>query len=333
MEIARPFIQLPYCFDVLRLAAEVNALEDTAWMQHPSRMTGNSAVALLSRQGGDNDDFDGAMVETPHLKQCPYLRQVMASFGEVLGRSRLMKLAAGSEVSLHVDFNYHWYTRVRIHVPVITNPDVTFYCADEHIHMQAGESWIFNSWRRHRVFNGGDEDRVHLVIDTAGSSRFWNTVRKMEALGRDVDQDERNRLITSIPYRPGEDAEIRAEKYNIAPVMSPGELDALVNDLIADFKCADENDPERVRQYTSFLTDFAKDWRELWLLYGYETDGWPHYEALIQDVADQMHPDRTALITSSNKIGVNPIIMQRILRSALATKHFDQFVSGTDLNS
>jgi len=302
-------------------------------MQHPSRMSGNSAVALLSRDGGDNDDFVGTMLETPHLQRCPYVRQVMASFGEVLGRSRLMKLAVGSEVALHVDFNYHWYTRVRIHIPVITNPDVTFYCADESVHMQAGESWIFNSWRRHRVTNNGAADRIHLVIDTAGSSRFWNTVRKMQALDRVTDKDIIDQLIANVPYREGESIEIRAERYNIAPVMSPGELDALVKELIEDFEQAKDNVPDRVAHYKSFLTDFAKDWRELWLLYGYQKEGWPKYEALIEKAANQMHPDRTALVTSTNKIGVNPVIMQRILRSALDTSSYDQFIGVADSKS
>ena len=35
-----------------------------------------------------------------------------------------------------------------------------------------------------------------------------------------------------------------------------------------------------------------------------------------------------ALVTSSNDIGVNPIIMQRILRPALAMEVYDQFVQG-----
>ena len=72
------------------------------------------------------------MQETGHLKACPYIRQAIASFGEVFGRSRLMKLGTGSEVSQHVDFNYHWYTRVRIHIPIITNPDSSPYSMARH---------------------------------------------------------------------------------------------------------------------------------------------------------------------------------------------------------
>ena len=328
MEIAKPFIRLPYCFDAVRLAEEVTAIDDSAWMQHPTRMSGNSAVALLSRDGRDNDDFEGAMRETPHLQQCPYVRQVMASFGEVLGRSRLMKLAPASEVAQHVDFNYHWYTRVRIHIPVVTNPGVIFYCADQSVHMQAGECWTFNNWRRHRVVNGGDRERIHLVIDTAGSSRFWKVVRDMLRNGLDAVEGEGDQRIERVPFREGETPAIRAERYNIAPVMAPGELDALVQGLIADFEQFKDNDPELVDSYRQLLTDFAKDWRELWHLYGYRREGWPEYQALIDKTSGRLHPDRKALLTASNRIAVNPIIVQRILRSALATDQADQFVPG-----
>lgn len=333
LNIAKPFIRLPYSFDAERLATEISELDDSAWMVHPSRMSGNSAVALLSRDGGDNDDFDGAMSETPHLARCPYVRQVMAGFGEVLGRSRLMKLAAGSEVSSHVDFNYHWYTRVRIHVPVITNPDVTFYCANEQVHMKAGESWIFNAWRRHRVTNASNENRIHLVIDTAGSSRFWNTVRAMEKYDPVADNAEIEKLIQFLPFDAGKEVDIRKEKYNISPVMSPGEVDALAAELIRDFEKYPENDAKLVDQYKTLLRDFAKDWRETWHLYGYQKEGWPHYQEIIDKAREQLHPDMRALLTQSNQIGVNPIIVQRILRSALALDKMDQFVGKQDSKS
>ena len=198
MEIDRPFVRLPFSFDAERMADEAEQLPQSAWMQHPSRMSGNSAVALVSRNGEDNDDFDGLMQETSHLQSCPYIRQAMASFGEVFGRSRLMKLGAGAEVAQHVDFNYHWYTRVRIHVPIITNPKVTFYCADQQTHMLAGECWIFNSWRRHRVANESAEDRIHLVIDTAGSSRFWQLVRDMQQYDSLAEADKIDALVNMV---------------------------------------------------------------------------------------------------------------------------------------
>lgn len=326
MELSRPFIRLPFGFDAERMAAEAEALPASAWLAHPSRMTGNSAVALISRDGGDNDDFEGSMRETDHLRACPSIRQAIGSFGEVFGRSRLMKLGAGSEVSLHVDFNYHWYSRVRIHIPLITNPGVTFFCADKNVHMKAGECWIFNSWRRHRVTNESDEDRIHLVIDTAGSSRFWQMVQEMEKFDPVADANAIAELIKPVPFVEGRDTEILTEKFNVAPVMSPGELDALVAELVRDFESNSENDADLVTRYRTLLFRFTKDWREIWHLHGYQESGWPLYKAAIEAVQSQMDPNPRALLTGSNKVGVNPVIVQRILRAALLTDVMDQFV-------
>ena len=325
MEISRPFIRLPYAFDGERLAAEVAALEQGAWMEHPSRMAGNAAVPLVSRDGEDNDHFDGAMRPTRHLDNCPYIVQTMSSFGEVLGRSRLMRLAPGAEVSTHVDFNYHWYTRVRIHIPIVTDPRVVFYCADQQVHMASGECWIFNSWRRHRVVNASDLHRIHLVLDTAGSSRFWQTVSEMERYDPLIDRAGIEERTRTVPYVERDSPELQTERYNSAPVMAPGELDALVRGLVADFVGYPDNDRALVEAYELMLRDFSKDWREAWHLYGCRKEGFARYQALIDTVYRKLHPNKRALLTSTNQIGVNPIIVQRILRPALAVDKYDQF--------
>ncbi len=320
-KLSRPFVRLPFDFDAERLADEIRSLPASAWMPHPSGLRGNSAVALISRDGEDNDDFAGRMEETRHLKQCPYHRQVMAALGEVLTRSRLMKLDAGCEVSSHVDFNYHWYTRIRVHVPIITNPDVAFYCGDEHIHMKAGECWVFDNWRRHNVINNGNEDRIHLVIDLAGSSRFWQTVRRMQHNGGDTN-------IEFVPCAADAGVDIPTENYNVAPVMAPGEIDGLIAALIRDFEEHPDNDPALVEEYRLLLIDFASDWRSIWLRYGIEPEGVPHYRRLIDATAARLHPDRRALVAASNGIGINAIIMQRILRPALAPGMYGDFTGG-----
>lgn len=324
MELARPFIRLPYAFDAERLAAEVEALPEQAWRAHPSGLAGNSAVPLISRCGGDNDDFGAPMRVTRHLAHCPYVRQVMASFGEVLGRSRLMRLAPGAEVAAHVDFNYHWYTRVRIHVPIVTEPAVIFHCGDESLHMRAGECWIFNSWHRHRVVHGGTRERTHLVIDTAGSSRFWRVVREMARLDPHRDTGLIEQRVEHVALDPGRADEIETEQYDAAPVMPPGELEALIAELVRDLERNTANDPELVRRYKEALDDFSKDWRRTWLLHGYETSGRPRYAALIETLKSRLHRNPRALVTQSNGVGANPIIMQRILSPALSRDAPDQ---------
>lgn len=327
MEIARPFIRLPYAFDPDRLAEEIGAFGDDAWMVHPAGFRGNSSLPLVSRDGRANEDFHGAMRATPYLERSPYLEQVMSSFGEVLGRSRLMKLAGGAEVSTHVDFNYHWYTRVRIHIPIVTNPGVRFFCADAELHMRPGECWIFNSWRRHRVVNRSVEARVHLVIDIAGSSRFWATVREMERFDPVADREATEARVRAVPFDPAATPRLLTETYNVSPVMSPGEVDALVKELIGDFSRHPKNEPRLVETYRELLLGFARDWREIWHLHGYRADGWPRYREAIETVQSRLHPDNRALVTASNEIGVNPIIVQRILRAALVTDQHEHFAA------
>ena len=313
MRLSRPFIRLPYRFDAGRLEEELLNLGGGRWMRHPSRLRGNSAIPLITSGGGDNDSFEGEKKPTPHLEPCPYMRQVMAGFGEVLSRSRLMKLDAGAEVSLHVDFNYHWFSRVRIHIPIVTSPEVIFQCGREKLHMAAGECWIFDSWRRHRVVNGGTRDRVHLVIDLCGSSRFWQMVREAEAKGAAAVEAAAKFL----PFEPGKPVALRLERFTSLPVMAPGECTALVEDLIADFSENPANDPGLVRTYSAVLRDFAHDWRELWVLFGQEPEGLTRYRALIEATRSRLHPDRRALTTASNDIGVNAVFSQRVLNAAL----------------
>ena len=320
MDIGTPFIKLPFSFDAERLASEARALPADAWLAHPSGMTGNSAVPLIARNGEENDDFDGVMAPTRHLEACQYTRQVMASFGEVLGRSRFMRLEPGAEVSTHVDFNYHWLTRVRIHMPVITDPSVVFHCGPAEVHMAAGECWIFNSWRRHRVVNASGISRIHLVLDTAGSSRFWRMV--------DTASTARH---THLAFDATAQAKVRAERFNTAPVMAPGEVDALVDGLVRDFSSHGANNANLVAQYQSMLRDFCKDWREVWHIYGYSQAGHVRYQALIDALKARLHPNPRALVTASNQIGVNPIIVQRILTPALAIRQGRHFLSQSKL--
>ncbi|MFT5572824.1 MAG: hypothetical protein ACI9FR_001748 [Cryomorphaceae bacterium] len=325
MKLSQPFVRLPYRFDVERLQHELSQFNQTAWMEHPNRLNGNSAIPLISLNGGDNDEFSGHMQVTPHLQRCDYVQQVMAGFGEVLARSRFMRLSPGSEVSEHVDFNYHWYNHVRIHIPITTTPDVTFFCGPDQVHMQAGECWIFDSWKRHKVVNPSNQERIHLVIDTAGSSRFWKIVRQMEQFGSARPNPDINSKISLLAFDPKSSATFKTERFNVAPVMSPGELEAIANELIGLFSDFEQNDPEIVREYVQLLEGLSKDWRECWHLYGYSEEGLPHYKSLLNNTFKQLRPNPRAIITKTNQIGINPIIVQRIIRAALNTDQLDRF--------
>ena len=323
MELNQPFLQLPFLFEVEAMAGEVARLPEAAWLPHPSGLPGNSAVPLIAMNGEPKDGFDGQMAATDVLCESPYLLKVVSSFDEVVARSRLMRLAPGAQVQEHVDFNYHWYSRVRIHVPIVTEPAVRFYCGDDEVHMAAGEAWLFDSWRRHRVINGGTADRVHLVIDIAGSANFWRMVRGVQRASVPASPE-------LIAYDQHNSLQLKTERFPSAPVMAPGEMSAIVTELLADCSANPDNDPRLLEFYHDLLFDLVHDWRNHWSLHGFMVQGVEGYQALLDRARMALKSDPRVLVTQSNKIGINPIINQRLLAAALRPRRASEFVTGSN---
>ena len=323
MRLATEFVRLPYQFDVEKLTEEVLAFDQSEWLPHVQAYVGNSSIPLISLNGEMNDDFNGPMKVTEKLERSPYIKQVVGSFGEVFGRSRLMGLDGGSSVPEHRDVNYHWYSRVRIHIPIMTNPKVLFHCGDTHVHMAPGETWIFDSWKKHRVENTSDQFRVHLVIDTAGSLRFWNAVEASE--WRDAKQTHKPASIQDqfIPFEQGKEVSILTENFNAPLVMGPGEIDALTADIVYDMRAFRGNLAPPVQAFEQALHAFRIEWRRLWSLYGQSEEGWSHYENLIKTV----RLPNAQLTLASNHGSAIHTFRQRVLAAALTVSLADQYRS------
>ena len=75
-----------------------------------------------------------------------------------LGRVRLLLKEPRSTLSWHRD------PEPRLHVPIITNPGCLMVIDNVAKHMPAdGCVWITNNTKYHNAFNGGEENRIHLV--------------------------------------------------------------------------------------------------------------------------------------------------------------------------
>ena len=279
MKLPRPFFRLPVRFDAARLAAEVEALPAGAWSHHPQEHAGNTAARLITVGGGDNDAVSGEMKTTAALAACPYAQQVLASFSTVWSRSRFMRIEGGASVPQHSDMNYHWFHRVRVHVPVITRPEVRFHCAGESVHMGPGEAWIFDNWREHRVENPTPDARVHLVADTSGTSAFWRLLAKAESKNFGPSLP----AARLVPYDPAARPQILTERYNTARLMPAAEVEQLTFDLLHDLAPA-EAKPESAAapgQLAAVMAEFCHDWRSLWSLFGDAPDGRGQFEQLL----------------------------------------------------
>jgi hypothetical protein len=75
-----------------------------------------------------------------------------------LGRVRILLKEPRSTLSWHRD------PEPRLHVPIITNPGCLMVIDNVAKHMPAdGSVWITNNTKYHNAFNGGEENRIHLV--------------------------------------------------------------------------------------------------------------------------------------------------------------------------
>jgi hypothetical protein len=86
---------------------------------------------------------------------------------EVLpARAFLVRMSANSEIKRHKDKGTISAKTHRIHLPIITNSLCLFTIGDETKHLAAGEIWLIdNTDKYHSVVNGGDEFRIHLIVD------------------------------------------------------------------------------------------------------------------------------------------------------------------------
>lgn len=295
MKLQVPFLQLPICFDAPTLAAEVQKIPPSLWRPHPQGFPGNDALPLVSAMGDPaNEAFSGPMRPTPILRECPYLTQTLAAIGATWGRVRLMRLSGGAEVTSHIDTHYYWRERVRVHVPIITQPSVRFHCGGAEINMKAGECWIFDTWRAHKVINDHVLPRIHLVADTVGGDGFWTHMGSARPHDAQV-PDWRPKLIElTDSTSPGLDFEAR----NAPEVMSPWELKEHLVFFLGEAK----NQPELPAVHKA-LVRMTRRWAALWACHGDGPSGWDAYRDLLRETVGHLtaiHVDRLQLENGLN---------------------------------
>jgi len=312
MKLNARFIQLPVAYDVERLRAEITALGEDAWRPHPEGFQGNDFIPLIAANGEPGDEsFEGPMRPTEHLKACPYLIDVLASLGAAWGRTRLMRLGPHADVNPHVDVNYYWRDRMRVHVPIITQPTVRFHCGDQEINMAAGECWIFDTWSLHKVENNDERFRVHLVADTVGGEGFWDLAARGKAVGFPAPP---NWTPEKIEPRDTPVAALDLESVNAPAVMSPWEAADHINFLLGEVQ---PNQPAipGVRQV---VVHFLHKWRALWSIYGESREGWPRYRAALNAFTEDLKTAQAHTIRLRNRASFMTALSYLVLSPGLA---------------
>ncbi|AMP97900.1 hypothetical protein AY601_0963 [Pedobacter cryoconitis] len=151
---------------------------------------GNWKVLPLRSIGGQNTIIPGLtandiFADHPNLDMFPSIRKLLAAFQCTVKSVRLLNLAAGAVIKPHSDQELSFEQgEARLHIPLITNPDVAFYVQDERITMQPGECWYMNANLQHHVTNGGKTDRIHLVIDCEVNTWLRDLINSADYISR-----------------------------------------------------------------------------------------------------------------------------------------------------
>jgi hypothetical protein len=166
-------LKFPFRFDAAALKSDLRKFAPGDWTPHFNTQyyEGDwSGIALRAAKDANVELYPDPTAtvyqDTAMLARCAYLPEVLASFECEIESARLLLLAAGSNIREHRDYKLGYEDGfVRIHVPVQTNLQVEFYLDGRPLRMNEGEAWYLNFNLKHRVSNGGTEDRVHLVVD------------------------------------------------------------------------------------------------------------------------------------------------------------------------
>jgi hypothetical protein len=173
-------LRLPFAFDSGALARDLAGLSALGWTRHVVRQNyeGDWGIIALRAAAGERhpvrltcpSPLASEFADLPALTDCPHIRDVLGVFHAPLRAVRLMRLAPGSAIKEHSDLDLSFEDgTVRIHVPVLTNAKVDFRLNGSRLTMEPGSAWYLRLSDPHSVTNGGETDRVHLVIDATAN--------------------------------------------------------------------------------------------------------------------------------------------------------------------
>ncbi len=169
-------VKLSFKFDPKRLQEDLIGLRDNNWIEHFVKQNYEGSWSVIPLRGPASATHPVMMIysdptcsefaDTPFLQCSLYFQTVLKTFNCPLRAVRIMKLASGSKIKEHSDYDLSVeHGMARLHIPIVTNEEVDFRLNGERVILREGECWYLRLSDLHSVENNGQFDRVHLVID------------------------------------------------------------------------------------------------------------------------------------------------------------------------
>jgi hypothetical protein len=163
--------------DISALREKVLALPESVWNAEdagkPNRFGALDATRhIVFRFVSNFDDWRDSYERPLWNEWKPLLEPVLAAATADYGYARaafprvmLARMAPGGVIHPHRDENPAAKWPHKIHVPLQTNPDVTFFVNGAPFHFAEGEAVEVNNMGVHAVQNRGSTDRIHLIFE------------------------------------------------------------------------------------------------------------------------------------------------------------------------
>jgi hypothetical protein len=165
-------VRLPRTYDVDLLLRDLQMLRDVPTAPQPGPYhKGEWTGIALHTMGGKDSVYPSApgmdrYQETENLRKTPYFKQILDELDCPKEVVRLLFLPPGGHIKDHFDFQTNFqFGLVRLHIPILTDPDVAFVIDGERMNWKAGELWYGDFSRVHSVKNDSQIVRVHMVAD------------------------------------------------------------------------------------------------------------------------------------------------------------------------
>jgi len=165
-------IRLPRTYDVELLQRDLQTLQEVRRAPQPGPYHKGewTGIALYS-MGGKQSTFPSAAgtdlyQETEELQQAPYFRQLLQELECPKEVVRILFLPPEGHIKDHFDFHTSFqFGLLRLHIPIVTHPDVVFFIDGQRMNWKPGELWYGDFSKVHSVKNNSSIVRVHMVID------------------------------------------------------------------------------------------------------------------------------------------------------------------------
>jgi len=165
-------VRLPRTYDVELLQRDLQTLEEVRRAPQPGPYHKGewTGIALYS-MGGRQSTFPSAAgtdlyQETEALRRASYFKHVLDDLKCPKEVVRILFLPPEGYIKDHFDFHTSFqFGLLRLHIPIVTHPDVAFYIDGQRMNWNAGELWYGDFSKVHSVKNDSQVVRVHMVID------------------------------------------------------------------------------------------------------------------------------------------------------------------------